>query len=85
MTQNDQLQNTTFKFFRFFETISGKIYGKSWNLDNFVFLLPSPPLNNVEKEGAKVASSYVMDSQHCIGEEGGFLKTLFKITIIFCH
>ena len=33
---------------------------------------PLPPLNNVEKQGAKLASSY-------------FLNTLFKIPIIFCH
>ena len=42
------------------------------------------PLNNVEKQWAKLASSYVMGSQHCIGGEGGFLNTLFKIPI-FCH
>ena len=26
-----------------------------------------------------------MGSQHCIGGEGEFLKTLFKTPIIFCH
>ena len=26
-----------------------------------------------------------MGSQHCRGGEGGFLNTLFKIPIIFCH
>ena len=46
---------------------------------------PLPHLNNVEEQGAKLASSYVMGSQHCIGGEGGFLNTLFKIPIIFCH
>ena len=43
------------------------------------------PLNNVEEQWEKLASSYVMGSQHCIGGEGGFLNTLFKIPIIFCH
>ena len=33
---------------------------------------PVPPLNNVEKQIAKVASSYVTASQHCIGGEGRF-------------
>ena len=33
---------------------------------------PLSPFNNVEKQGAKVASSYVMGSQHCIGGEGDF-------------
>ena len=33
---------------------------------------PLPPLNNVEKQGAKLASSYVMGLQHCVGGEGGF-------------
>ena len=31
-----------------------------------------PRLNIAEKQLAKVASSYVMGSQHCKGEEGGF-------------
>ena len=31
-----------------------------------------PPLNNVEKQQAKFASSYVMGLQHCIGGEGDF-------------
>ena len=38
--------------------------------------LPLPPLNNVEKQRANIASSYVMGSQHYIGGEGGFLNTL---------
>ena len=33
---------------------------------------PLPPLNNVEKQRGKFASSYVMGSQHCIGREGDF-------------
>ena len=40
-----------------------------WALSCFYSL---PPLNNVEKQRAKLASNYVMDSQHCIGGEGGF-------------
>ena len=31
-----------------------------------------PPLNNVEKQRAKLASSHVIGSQHCIGGEGDF-------------
>ena len=33
---------------------------------------PLPPLNNVEQQGAKLASSNVIGSQHCIGGEGEF-------------
>ena len=33
---------------------------------------PLPTLNNVEKQQAKFASSYVMSSQNCIGGEGDF-------------
>ena len=33
------------------------------------FFYPLPPLSNVEKQRAKLASSYGMGSQHCIGEE----------------
>ena len=35
-------------------------------------LYPLPSLNNVKKRLAKVASSYVMALQHCIGEEDEF-------------
>ena len=75
------------RFFRFFQTISDKNYGKNRFLDNFLFLPPPPhpPLNNVEKQRAKLVSSYVMDSQHCIGGERGFLNRLFEIPITFCH
>ena len=52
-------------------TISDKNYGKNSYLDNFLFLPPSP-LNNVEKKRAKLMSSDVMGSQHCIGGEGIF-------------
>ena len=44
-----------------------------------------PPLNNVEKQWVKLASSYLICSQHCIKGEGKFLNTFFKIPIIFCH
>ena len=43
------------------------------------------PLNNFEKQRAKLASSYVMGSQHCIGRREGFLNIIFKVPIIFCH
>ena len=46
---------------------------------------PLPTLNNVEKQWAKVASSYVMGSQHCVGGEGEFYILFFQIPIIFCH
>ena len=47
-------------------TISDKVMGKTaiWATSCFY---PLPPLNNVEKQRAKLASSYVMGSQHCIG------------------
>ena len=48
-------------------------------------LSPLPTLNNVEEQCAKLASSNVVGSQHCIGGEGGILNTLFKTPIIFCH
>ena len=46
---------------------------------------PLPPLNNVDKQLAKLASSYNMGLQHCVGGEGGVLNRLFKSPIIFCH
>ena len=48
-----------------------KIMGKTaiWAISCF---FPLPPLNNVEKQTAKLAPSYVMGSQHCIGGEGDF-------------
>ena len=57
-----------------------KIMGKTafWITSCFY---PHPPLNKVEKQWEKLASSYVMGSQHCIRAEGG----RFKIPIIFCH
>ena len=61
-----------------------KIMGKTaiWTIMSFSPLLP---LNNVEEQWEKLASSNVMSSQHCIGGEGGILNPLFKIPIIFCH
>ena len=48
-----------------------KIMGKTaiWVISCFY---PLPPLNNVKKQRAKLASSYVMGSLHCIGGEGDF-------------
>ena len=43
------------------------------------------PLLTMLKKWTKLASSFVMGFQHCIGGEGVVLNTLFKITIIFCH
>ena len=65
------IQNTTLNFFRFFQTISDKIIGKTaiWAISCFYHL---SPLNNVEKQGAKVASSYVMGWKLVIGGEGDF-------------
>ena len=51
-----------------------------WTISCFYSL---PPLNYVEKQGAKLASSYAMGSQHCIEGEGGFLNRLFKIPWYF--
>ena len=47
-------------------------------------LAPLPLLHNVDKQWAKVASSDVMGSHHCIGGGGmGILNTLFKILKVF--
>ena len=48
-----------------------KFMGKTaiWTISCFYLL---PPLNNVEKQRAKLASSYVMGSQDCIGRKGDF-------------
>ena len=35
-------------------------------------LPPLPPLNNVEEQWAKLASSIFIALQHCIWTEGGF-------------
>ena len=61
-----------------------KIMGETaiWTISWFY---PLPPLNTVERQRAKIALSYVIGWQHCIRGEGGFLNTLFKITIIICH
>ena len=39
-----------------------------WAVSN---VYPLRPLNNVEKQRANLASSYVMGLQHCIGGGGG--------------
>ena len=48
-----------------------KIMGRTaiWTILYFYYF---PPLNNVEKQWAKLASVYVMGSQHCVGGEGEF-------------
>ena len=60
-----------FKFWRFFRQSVTKIMGKTaiWTI---LCLSTLPPLNNVEEEWAKLASSNVMGSQHCTGGEGEF-------------
>ena len=72
------------KFFRNFQKTVTKIMGETaiWIISCFY---PLPPLNNIEKQWAKLASSYVMGLQHCIEGEGGLLNTLFEIPIIFSH
>ena len=59
------------KFCRFFRQSVTKIMGKTaiWTILCFS---PLPPLNNVEEQWAKLASSNVIGSQHCIGGEGEF-------------
>ena len=37
-----------------------------------------PPLNNVEKKLAKLVSSYVMGTPHCIAGEGEFSRNFLK-------
>ena len=48
-----------------------KIMGKTaiWTI---VFSSLLAPLNNVEEQRAKLASSNVIGSQHCVGGEGEF-------------
>ena len=72
------------KFWRFFRQSMTKITGKTdiWTILCFP---PLPPLNNVEEQWSKLASSNVASLQYCIGGEGGILNTLFKIPIIFCQ
>ena len=61
-----------------------KIIGKTaiWTISYFYRVAP---LNNFEKQWTKLASSYMIGLQHCLGGEKGFLNTIFKIPIIFCH
>ena len=60
-----------FKVCRFFRESVTKITGKTaiWTILGFS---PLPPLNNVEKQWAKLVSPNVIGSQHCIGGEGEF-------------
>ena len=44
---------------------------------------PVPPLNNVEKQWSKVASGYVMGSQHWKGKRGNFKHTFRNFHYIF--
>ena len=60
-----------------------KIMGKT-AIRTISCFFPLPSLNNVEKQYAKLASSYVMGSQYFPGGKWGSLNTLFKIPI-FCH
>ena len=58
------------KFVKFFRTVPQSMgKGDIWAI---LYFYPSHPLNNVEKQWAKLTSSYVMGAQHCIGREGGF-------------
>ena len=59
------------KFCRFFRQSVTKIMGKTaiWTIMCFS---PLHPLNNVEEQWAKLASSNVIGSQHCRGGEGEF-------------
>ena len=61
-----------------------KLMGKTaiWAISCFYSF---SPLDNVEKQWAKFVSSYVMGSQHLLGEEEGFLTTLSKVPTIFCQ
>ena len=71
LTQNQKLYNTALKICRFFRQSVAKIMGKTaiWTIS---CLSPLLPLNNVEEQWAKFASSNVMGSQHCREGEGEF-------------
>ena len=58
-------------FSDFFRQSVIKIMGKTVTLAISCFC-PLPPLNNVEKQPAKLVSSHVMGSQHCIRGKGDF-------------
>ena len=59
------------KFCRCFRQSVGKLMGKTaiWKILCFS---PLPPLHNVEEKWAKLMSSNVFSSQHCIRGEGQF-------------
>ena len=58
-------------FSDFFRQSVTKIMGKAatWEISCFY---PPPPPKNVAKQQAKLVSSYIMGSQHCIKGEGDF-------------
>ena len=58
-------------FCRFLRPSVTKFIGKT-AIRTILYFLPLPPLNNVEEQSAKLASSNVISSQHCIGGEGEF-------------
>ena len=66
------IQNTTLKFLKIFFRHSVTKNMRKTAIWAISCLYPLPPLNNVEEQQAKVASSCVMDSQRCIGGEGDF-------------
>ena len=55
------------KYLFVIQTLVTEIMGKT-----AIWAISCPPLNNVEKQRAKFASSYVMGLQHCIGVEANF-------------
>ena len=56
------------KLCRFFRQSVTKNYGKN----RILCFSPLPPFNNVEEQWAKLTSSNVIGSQHCIGGGGEF-------------
>ena len=44
-----------------------------------------PPLTMFRKRRQNLYQARLQGPQHCIGGEGGFLNTFFKIPITFCH
>ena len=71
LTQNVNFKIPHFKFCRLFRQSVTKIMGKT-DIWRILSLPPLPPLNNVEEEWAKLASSIFIALQHCIWTEGGF-------------
>ena len=71
-------------FSEFLRESETKVTGKTaiWTISSFY---PLPSRKKFEKHWAKHASSYVMDWQHSIGREVGFLNRFLEIPIIFCY